>query len=234
MDTVGKILTHVSGQLSDQQRQREFIRWPRQVLAEYLNQGLAEIATYRPDAFSATVDVILRPGAKQTIDTLGSVDSVEVNGVPLNVADISIYKAFSAYATCPPKIRMHNGRPQFKLRSVAIDPDQKGVFYVSPTIPAGLNLVAKVTVVGSPPQYTLMDWAKPVDMQLKYVNDLIDFMLARAYQRDTESQVSAAKSQRLFSIFYQRMGVKYKIDSAFNSGYYKGDVGTGDPRAAMT
>lgn len=234
METLGDLLTHVSGQLSDQQRQREFIRWNRGTLLEYANQGLAEIGAYRPDAFASTVNHLLATGAKQTVDTLGSVESIEANGVPLNDADISIYRAFAAYATCPPKVRMRNGRPDFKLRSVSIDPNQKGVFYVSPPIPAGLKITVKVKVNGGAPQYTLADWNKPIDMQLKYINNLIDFVMARAYQRDTESQISKANAQRLFSLFYQAMGVKYKIDSAFNSGYYKGEVGTGDPRAAMT
>lgn len=234
METVGEIATHVSGQLSDQQRMREFARWPRKVLMEYLNLGLAEIGTYRPDAFSSTVNANLVAGVKQEINTLGTIDSVEVNGVPLNKADITLYQAFAPYATCPPNVRMVHGRPSFKLRSVAIDPDQKGVFYVSPAVPAGINLQVKVKVTGNIPQYGLDTWNEPVDMQKKYINNLVGFMLALAYQRDTESQISATKSQRLFSLFYQSMGVKYKVDSAHNSGYYKGEVGTGDPRAAMT
>lgn len=234
MDTVGNIIVHVSGQLSDQQPRREFSRWTRQTMLEYLNQGIAEMATYRPDDFSTTTKMVLAPGAKQLIATTGSVASVEVNGVPLNDADISAYKAFSAYATCPPAIQLRNGRAVFKLRSVAIDPDNKGVFYVSPPVPAGVAATANVKISGYAPQYTLADWDKAPDMPTAYINSLIDFMEARAYQRDTESSVSASKSQRLFSLFYQRMGAKYKVDSAYNSGYFKGEVGTGDPRAAMT
>lgn len=234
MDTIGNIITHVSGQLTDQQHAREFSRWPREVLLEYFNQALIEVGTYRPDAFNTVIEKTLDSGAKQELDTAGTIDSVEVGGVPLNSADIGMYRAFSAYSTCPPPARMRAGRPNFKLRSVAVDPDRKGVFYVSPPVPPGVKVIARVSVLGSPPQYGMSDWDKRPDVQLKYVNDIIDFMMARAFQRDTESAVSATKSQRLFSLFYQRMGAKYKIDSAYNSGYYKGEVGTGDPRAVIT
>lgn len=234
METLGEIIEHISGQLSDQQRQREYIRWPRTVLLEYIQLALAEIATYRPDAITTTITLPLVPGAKQTVDTKGSIDSVEVNGVPLNEADISLYKAFAAYATCPPTIRVRGGRPQFKLRSISKDPDQRGVFYVSPPVPAGYTVNAKVFISGAVPPISLEDWDKPLPIQPKYSNNVVLFAMASAYKRDTESDVSEAKSQRLFSLFYQTMGVKYKVDSAYNSGYYKGEVGTGDPRAAMT
>lgn len=234
MDTVGQILTHVSGQLSDQQKGREFQRWPRKVMLEYLLQGLKEIAAYRPDAFSYDKQVPLVPGARQTIETTGEISSLTINGKPVNKTDMSLYKAFAAYSTCPTRVKMRNGRPVFFPRSVSVDVDNRGVFYISPAIPSGLDIYATVHVVGEPPEYTLRDWDRPLDMQAKYVNNLIDYMMGRAYKRDSESQVSEVKSQRLLSLFYQSMGQKYKVDSAHGSGYYKGEVGTGDPRAAMT
>lgn len=201
---------------------------------DYLNQGLDEIATYRPDAFYRTIDQELSPGAKQEVSSNGTVDSVEVNGIPLTQSDMTTYKAFSSYAVCAPRVRVRGGKAEFRVRAVAVDPDRKGIFYVSPPVPAGLSLRAKINIVGEAPKYSLADWGKPLDMQNKYLNDLIDFILARAYQRDAESAISSTKSQRLFSIFYQRMGAKYKIDSAYNSGYFKGEMGTGDPRAVIT
>lgn len=234
MDTVGQVLIHSSGQLSDQQKGREFQRWPRKVMLEYLNQGIKEIAAYRPDAFSYDREVTLQPGARQEIETTGTVDSLTVNGKPVNKTDLGIYRAFSAYATCPTKVKMRNGRPVYYPRSVSVDSDQFGVFYISPAVPPGLEVKAAVRVVGEPPEYTLREWGTELAMQSKYLNNLIDYVMARAYKRDTESQVSEMKSQRLFSLFYQSMGQKYKIDSAHGSGFYKGNVGTGDPRAAAT
>lgn len=234
METVGKILVHVSGQLSDQQRYREFSRWTRFVTLEYLNQGLKEIAAYRPDAFSKDVSVPLVAGAEQKLDTTGTISAITANGATLNKTDVSLYRAFAAYATCPPTVRVRKGRVVYKIRSIAVDEDNKGIFYVSPPVPDGLDIQVSAHIVGEPPEYTLADWDKPIDMQAKYLNNLIDYMMARAYKRDSESQVSEQKSQRLFSLFYSAMGQKYKIDSAYSSGYYKGAVGSGDPRAALT
>lgn len=234
MDTVGKIITHVSGQLSDQQDSRQFTRWPRQILLDYLNQARIEVFAYRPDAFASDVQRTLSAGAEQKLGTEGSLLSVSVNGRELPSTDIGVYRAFANYATCPPKPRLKYGKLQYIPKSVAIDPARSDTFFVSPPVPLGVVVNATIAIIGNPVLLTLADWDKPLGMQVKYLNNVIDYMMGRAYARDTESQISAAKSQRLLSSFYQIMGVKYKVDSAFNSGYYKGEVGSGDPRASMT
>lgn len=233
METVGQLLTHVSGQLSDQQKYREFSRWPRKVMMEYLNQGLKEIAAYRPDAFSREIVSTLQPGSRQTVDAAGTIQSVYSGGKELNKTDMGILRAFSAYSVCPPVPRLVHGKLEFALRSMSVDENSPGVFFVSPPVPAGVSVEVSVQIVGEPPEYALSDWNKPIGMQAKYVNNLIDYIMARAYKRDAESQVSESKSQRLFSLFYQSMGQKYKIDSAHNSGFYKGEIGSGDSRAII-
>lgn len=234
MNTVGQTATHVSGQLSDQQRSKEFIRWPRKVMLEYLNEALLEIGTYRPEAFASRSDLLLKPGARQQSDTKGTIESVtNLDGVPAHPTDDRLFKAFAAYAVCPPANKFVNGSLQYSAKTYAVDSSDATVFYVSPAVPNGLAVTVSVGVNGLPPQYTLADWDLPIAMQSKFYNNLLDYMTARAYQRDTESQVAQAQSQRLFQLFYQTMGTKYKIDSAKNSGYYQGEVGTGDPQARI-
>lgn len=234
MRKINEIVTHVSGQLSDQRVGQEFSRWPRQILLEYLNLGLKEIAAYRPDAFTKSIEQMLVAGSRQIVDTVGTVEHVVVNNKTLLKTDINILRAFSAYANaCPPPLNNINGKLYFNIRSIAIDSTEKGVFYVSPPIPNGLNIKAEINVTGEPPEYGTNNWFDEIDMLDKYINNLIDYMMARAYKRDSESLASESKSQRLFQLFYQSMGQKYKIDSAFNSGYYKGEVGSGDPRAVI-
>lgn len=234
MQTVEEIVTHVSGQLSDQRRGQEFSRWPKDVLLEYLNLGLKEIAAYRPDAFSNVIKYTLAIGSRQSIETQGTIENVTIGGRTLTKTDIGLLRSFSAYAApCPPSIAKLGGAPRFVIRSIAIDATDRGVFYVSPAVPAGVKLEAEVSVVGDPLEYTKQEWYDIVGIHAKYLNNLVDYMMARAYKRDSESLASEAKSQRLFQLFYQSMGQKYKIDSAFNSGYYKGEVGSGDPRAIV-
>lgn len=233
MQTVGQIATHVSRQMNDQRRGKEFTRWTRTDMLGYLNQGLKEIGAYRPEAYAVTVALALVSGIKQTVPDGGKLRGFApgAQGNTAHSSDDRLMKAFGAYATCPPRIVMRNGKVVYAVKTFAVDSIDPKTFYVSPPVPAGLTISVQAQVDGTTPEYTLADWNKPVTIVDSFYNNLVDFMMAQAYKMDTESQVSAAASQRLLQLFYQVMGVKYKIDSARNSGYYMGELGTGDPRA---
>lgn len=232
MKTVGQTIKHVSMQLSDQRQNHEYVRWKVNDLHDYLNQGLMEIGAYRPDAFANTYEIDLVPGRVQQAPNGDAVQSIsDSDGRMVHKSDAPLLKAFSAYFDAGDALRLCDGQIVYKLRSFASDETDPTLFYVSPPVPRGIKAKAKIQVNSRAPQYKGGDWDTPIAIQEKYYNNLIDFMLARAYAKDTESQVSAAKSQRLLQLFYQSMGAKYKIDSARNSGYYLGKVGTGDPRS---
>lgn len=233
MDTIGKIITHLSRQMNDQRANKKFVRWTRQDWMDYMNRGLTEIGAYRPDAFAASTTIPLVAGSAQRAPDGVVVDAFgpDKNGLSPVVADTEAYRAFSTYAKCTYKPKVVNGQIVYSVKSVVIDEANPQIFYVSPPVPAGVTTTIDAKTVGEPPQYTLADWNKPVGIASKYLNNLCDYMTALAYKLDSESQVSQAAAARIFSLFYQTMGAKYKIDAAHNSGYYKGELGTGDPRA---
>lgn len=233
MDTVGQAILFASRQLSDQRRNREFTRWNRKDLLNYLNSGLKEIAAYRAEAFASEQTITLAPGIRQIlpegVSVTGLIDTR--TGLPVNEADDALLKTFAGAYTCPVKPKFINGTATYVPKSFAVDRSNPKVFYVSPAVPAGLTASVLVTMEGKAPEYTFQDWDKPIAMQDKFYNNLIDWMMAEAYQMDTESQVSLGQARGLKQAFYSIMGVKYKMDSARNSGFYNGETGTGDPRA---
>jgi hypothetical protein len=235
MDTVGEIAKHVSGQLSDQQQGKEYTRWHRDTLIEYMREGLREIGTYRPEAFAFTSTVPLVEGTRQALADGAVLEEITANtdGTPPHKSDDKLLKAFGAYAACAPNPRFVKGQVKYAVKSYAVDSANPTIFYVNPPVPAGISVSVLATTNSKAPEYDLADWNTRVAMQAKFYNNLIDFMMARAYQRDTESQVSQGQATRLLQLFYQSMGTKYKIDSARQSGYYLGEVGTGDPRSAV-
>lgn len=233
MDTIGKLITHLSGQMNDQQENRPFTRWLREDWMDYMNRGLTEIGAYRPDAFASTTNIQLVPGRVQrapagiTVDSIGPVN----DGITPVKGDSEAYTAFMAYAKCADKLVVKNGQIQYTLKGIVHDDTDPQIFYVSPPVPAGVKVTVEAKTAGKPPQYTLADWNKPVGIDSKYLNNLCTYMTACAYQKETESQIAQAQANNLFRLFYQTMGQKYKIDASFNSGYYKGETGSGDPRA---
>lgn len=234
MRTVEQICVSVSRDLNDQRPNQEFMRWTREMLVEYLNRGLKEIAAYKPNAFAQTLPLTLKPGRAQTLPEGVSLRGFGAgkDGRLAHSSDGEMLKAFTGYAPCPPRPRMKNGKLDYAIRSFAADNADPSIFYVSPPVPMGATVTVEAHVDGLHVEYTLADWNKVVRISDAYYNSLLTYMLALAYKLDTESLVSAQESARLMSLFYQVMGVKYKIDAARNSGYENGNVGTGDPRSA--
>jgi hypothetical protein len=233
MQTVGGIIKYVSGQLNDQQVNREYNRWTRTDLLNALNLALSAVSTYRKDAFTGTVAITLVPGSRQT--STGYSEIVEIvsnaDGRPAHKADVSILKAFSAYDYCPPKIQFKDGKAVYSAKSAGVDPTDPKTFYVSPPVPVGMTAAVLAKVVKNAPTYTLTDWDVEIDIDERYINNLVDFMQARAHELDLESATAQVSSSKFYKQFYTALGVTYKMDSAFGSGFFKGEVGTGDPRA---
>lgn len=233
MQTVGDIAKHVSVQLNDQQLNKEYLRWSRQMLLDYQNEAYAAIAGYRKDAFSGTVTIALAAGSRQVSEGYSEIIEIVANGDgrPAHKADVALLKAFSTYNYCPPKVQFRNGKAVYAVKSAGVDPTDPKTFYVSPPVPQGLavSVVAKVTM--DTPVLTLADWNKPIPIDYRYINQVVDFMQGKAFELDTESAVAQSASRKFFYQFYNALGVNYKMDSAFGSGFFKGQVGTGDPRA---
>lgn len=237
MRSIGEIIKHQSGQMNDQQWQREYARWTRPMWLEYMNEGLAEIGAYRPEAFSDIVPLTLVAGSAQTLPAgVSGLVSIVDNGqgVPAREASAALGEAFSNYAICPAPIKYKDGAPVYGVSSYYADTRNAKAFFVQAPVPAwAAGITIKASVNKDAPQYTLADWNNVPEIDSKFYNNLLDFMMARAYGLDSESSVSLSESKKLFSLFYQAMGVKYKIDSAYKSGYYLGQIGDGDPRARV-
>lgn len=233
METVGQYVTHASTQLNDQAYGRAFIRWGRALLLDYLNMALAEIGTYRPEAFSVSTMLTLIPGTEQKAPGETGIVAIYANldGTPIRRADAAISNAFAGYDICPPQPKFVNGTPKFLVKTYSIDPTSAKTFYVEPAIPKGIEVKVRALVPGDTPQYGLPDWNKPLAMAHRFDSNLIDFIMGTAYRLDSESPESRANSDSLFKKFYAAMGVKYKQESKYRSGYYLGEIGTGNPRA---
>ena len=231
MQTVSDYVTHVSSQLNDQRYGRAFTRWGRGLLLDYMNLGIAEIGAFRPEAFAKHVTVTLRQGSLQTIDWQTDVQAVYANvgGPRVTKMDQSMADAFAQYDCSPADVPFKNGAPQYWVRSYYVNKDNAKVFTVDPPVPPGMTPQVHVIVQGQTPQYTLANWDDTVTVSTDYVGSIIDYMLAKAYEIDTESTSARQRSEELFARFYKVLGVNYSRYAQFKSGYYGGQPGTGEP-----
>lgn len=238
MKKVSEYVTQASTQLNDQKPEREFTRWTRALLVNYLNGALTEILSYKPDAFAEETNLTLVAGAKQEISNPSATLSAVVansDGSLIGEADLDLLRAYAPFNCCVDDVSFDSfGNPDYRVKSYAIDPKNTSTFYVSPAVPVGLTPVVRANLIQPPQAYTLTEWDIEVPIEAKYQECILDYMMARAHDIDNESPQAVQNANRLFSKFYNALGVKYKIESAYRAGNYNGQIGEGDPRVRLS
>lgn len=231
MTTVKATVEEISQQLNDHRKGREYIRWPRQLLIKYIDDGCKQIALYRPDAFTTVTQITLVPGVRQQLPSgVYSLASVLDNNDPDNPLavmrdDIGLVRAFSKKA-CNYTLDC-DGNPTYKISAYSYDPRVPGFFFVSPPVPIGVHPAPSIGISGvsDPPTIDATWWLKDIPISDKYYNAIIAFGMSKAYEVDTESETSFRGLNYHRNEFYRMMGIKYQMDSKFNSGWYLGQRG---------
>jgi len=233
--TVGQLVLEVSTQLNDQEPGFTYARWTQAELITFLNDALVQVGTYRPDAFDTTLTITLIPGFQQQLPAgyslLKSVDynvgATPCANAPIVECDLSVLRTFFKKPCLPT-----GGAENYRIRTYAYDARNPRIFYVSPEVPSWATPQVSITAVKDAPVYAIGNLNTQIDLDQKYKNALIAWMLMRAYSVDTESPTSTRHMESNRNHFYQMLGVNYKQESLFNSGYYLGQKGDKDPSAA--
>lgn len=232
MSTLKDLCVEVSRQLNDQRPGIEFTRWLRSMLINYASDAFIQVSLYRPDAFTKVMQVSLVPGVRQQLPPgVVSLASVLDNNDfynPLAVMrdDVGLVRTFNK-KPCSYDLDC-NGNVVYRMTAYSYDPRTPGYFFVSPPVPSGMSPLPSVGIaaVADPPTLTNADWLKPLPISTnKYYNAFIAWMMSRAFEIDTESESSFRNMQFQRSEFYKMMGVKYQMESKFNSAWYLGQRG---------
>jgi hypothetical protein len=223
--TPAQIILSVSTSLNDQEPGFTFVRWPQLELLGYLNEGSIEVGNYRPDAFTSTANLTLSAGSQQTISGVGILlKSIDSNGAsslcpaaPITQVDLQLLRSFYKKPCLPT-----GGPLEYRVLSYAYDAKNPLTFYVSPPVPAGNTAQVVATIVRAADQYDNTTINSNLLIDQKYYNALKFWMLARAYEVDTESNTSQMESEKFYKKFYNLLGVQYKQASDYNGGRFLG------------
>jgi hypothetical protein len=211
----------VSSQLHDISPQ--FTRWTQRELVAWLNDGQKAIAKYIPSACARTDAIKLATGTKQSIEALpaasvkpgdGSV-ATDVYGHYLQAV---IRNMGATGETAGRAIRLvdrevldvndpdwhsNSGTP---INQYSFDPRTPKIFYVNPGVPASGAWWVEVSYLANPVEvpdtndYGMngTDTTK-ISIDDKYIDDLVNYVLARAYMKDAEfagnTNLAAAHTQ---------------------------------------
>ena len=192
------------------------IRWPVAELVRYLNDGQREVALYRPDSMGTTATVTCVAGTKQALPTNGAklIDVVRNAAGTKKAVRLTNREILDAQTP-----GWHNLPSSVDVLHYMYDPRDPRVFYVYPpaTTSAQLDIVyaAYPTDITEPADgalYTAVTGS--ISLPDIYGNALQDYILYRAYTKDSEYAGNTARAQAHYAAFANALGVEIKATVA--------------------
>ena len=191
------------------------IRWPVAELVRYLNDGQREVVLYRPDAMVTNATVTCVAGTKQALPANGA-KLIEVIRNSGTRRAVRLVNREILDAQMP---GWHNLTGQNELLHYMYDPRDPRTFYVYPpaTTSAQLDIVyaAYPTDIAEPADgatYTAV--TGNISLPDIYGNVLQDYILYRAYTKDSEYAGNVQRAQAHYAAFANALGIEIKATVA--------------------
>lgn len=192
------------------------IRWPVAELVRYLNDGQREVALYRPDSLVTNTTMTCAAGTKQALPAGASKLIEVVRNAAGSKKAVRLTNREILDAQIP---GWHNAAGVAEVLHFMYDPRDPKVFYVYPPAKTGVQLdivySAYPTDVAEPSDASLYT-AVTGDISLPdiHANALQDYILYRAYTKDSEYAGNAARAQAHYAAFANALGVEIKATVA--------------------
>ena len=189
------------------------IRWPVNELVRYLNDGQREVVLHRPDAMRTNAAVSLVAGSRQALPS-GGTKLIEV--VRNSAGGKRAIRQVNREILDAQSPGWHNLTGVTEVLHFTYDPRDPTTFYVYP--PAAASGASVDLVYAAMPT----DITEPADGALYtavsgnisvpdiYGNTIQDYVLARAYQKDSTYAGNAARAQAHYTMFASSLGIELK------------------------
>ena len=191
------------------------IRWPVAELVRYLNDGQREVVLYRPDSMVTNATVACVAGTKQTLPANGA-KLIEVIRNSGTRRAVRLVNREILDAQMP---GWHNLTGQNELLHYMYDPRDPRTFYVYPPATTGAQLdivyAAYPTDIAEPSDGALYTAVTGnISLPDIYGNVLQDYILYRAYTKDSEYAGNAQRAQAHYAAFANALGIEIKATVA--------------------
>ena len=177
-----------------------FTRWPKQELLDYYNDATKAIVLVRPDAHTKNVEFICVAGTKQAlpadalrlIEVLRNANGKVIRFVPRKALDDSYPE-------------WHSGKTATSVDNYCYEERDPKTFYVYPKAPA-TALYIELIISINPTQLASM--ASNIAYDDIYETVLIDYVLYRAYGKDSKHTSNMQRSAAHYQAFQNALGLK--------------------------
>ena len=190
------------------------VRWPDSELLDWLNDGQREIVLYKPNAFIKNLAVRMAGGTKQSLpaDGVQLIDVVRnmgTNGTtPGRAVRITMREVLDSQLP-----DWHSETPSSVVKHYVyslLDPKN---FYVYPPQPAAGQGYVELVYGASPTDTTLVGTITLDDI---YQNVLVDYILYRAYSKDTEYAADQNRAATHQNAYIAALTGKAKVEVGAN------------------
>jgi hypothetical protein len=202
------------------------VRFPNDELLKFFNDAQKEVVLHRPDANMQNVnDFTCVAGSKQTIPTTGLrlVDVVRnVGGRAITQVDRKILDETL------PNWHETTADGTRKIEHFIFDPADPKHFYVYPKATTAFQL--EIVFSAAPSDISISNFntdTTTISVDDVYANSLLDYILYRAYQKDSEFAGNAQRSMMHYQGFTNALGVKTQVDAAVTPMPSSPDVNAG-------
>lgn len=189
------------------------VRYPEAELLKFFNDAQREVVLHRPDAKMVTADHDCVAGSKQALPATG-----------LRLIDVVRNKDGRAITQVDRKI-LDETLPNWhetdagtnKIEHYVYDPAAPKVFYLYPKATTDFDI--EIVYSEAPSDIAISNFAtdtQVISIDDVYAGALLDFMLMRAYQKDSEYAGNAQRAQMHYQSFQTSLGMKIQIDTALN------------------
>lgn len=188
------------------------VRWSQQTLLDYLNDAQREIVLFRPDANPVNASFTLTANsAKQSLPSAAlRLLSIYRNSNPTSKPITNIERR-----VLDDQIEDWHGTTATNVEHYVYDPLDPKIFYIYPHTTAS-DATIEIVYSSSPTDITISNFSSDttvISLDDIYANAILDYMLYRAYQKDTEYAGDLQRSGVYMQSFQNSLGIKNQVDA---------------------
>jgi len=188
------------------------VRFPNSELLKFFNDAQKEVVLHRPDAKMVNTTYSCVDGSKQTlpsaalrlIEIVRNVGGRAVTQVQRRILDETLPNWHETTAGTN------------KIEHFVYDPADPKNFYVYPKGEAGTHSL-EIVYSSAPTEISISDFdtdTTTISLDDVYANCILDYVLYRSYQKDSEFAGNAQRAMMHYQSFANALGVKTQADGA--------------------
>lgn len=180
-------------------------RWLDDELLKWLNDAQREIVLLKPNAYSSVVDINLVTGTKQEIPATG----LMLLAVVRNTAGRAVRRVDRNILDSE-NPDWHTVTAAAVVEHYVFDEDAQTTFWVYPPN----NAAGSVEAIISEAPADVAAIGNTITLNDIYANVILDYLLYRAYSKDTDYAGNAQRAASHYQAFNNSLGVKVQAESS--------------------